>query len=199
MVRIAISVEGETEGRFVAQMLQPHLQKLDIYITAINIKGNVSIDKISGELNKLIHNFDFVTTFYDFYGFRGNAGETKASLEYEILKTIEERYRYRVIPYIQMYEFEALLFSSPDAIWSILQDKDLSDWAETILGEFNNNPETINDSPQTAPSKRLIKKIPSYKKIIHGPNIAKEIGLENICKKCAGFASWLDKIENLAE
>jgi hypothetical protein len=34
------------------------------------MKGNISIDRVSGKLNRLIHNFDFVTTLYDFYGFK---------------------------------------------------------------------------------------------------------------------------------
>jgi hypothetical protein len=29
------------------------------------MKGNISIDRVSGKLNRLIHNYDFVTTLYD--------------------------------------------------------------------------------------------------------------------------------------
>jgi hypothetical protein len=44
------------------------------------MKGNISIDRVSGKLNRLIHNYDFVTTLYDFYGFKGlSDNETKKS------------------------------------------------------------------------------------------------------------------------
>jgi hypothetical protein len=49
------------------------------------MKGNISIDRVSGKLNRLIHNFDFVTTLYDFYGFKGlSDNETKKTLEEKI-------------------------------------------------------------------------------------------------------------------
>jgi hypothetical protein len=34
-----------------------------------------------------------------------------------------------LIPYVQMYEFEGLLFSSPSAIASVLQNDGLESWA----------------------------------------------------------------------
>jgi hypothetical protein len=74
-----------------------------------------------------------------------------------------------------MYEFEGLLFSSPSAMADILQDEKIELWAKNILDQFNGNPELINDSPETAPSKRLA--VTPYRKTTHGPNIVKEIGL----------------------
>ena len=58
------------------------------------------------------------------------------------------------------------------------------------------DPEKINDSPQSAPSKRLQAET-SYIKAVHGPNIAKEIGLDVLREQCAGFNGWLDKLEVL--
>ena len=45
-------------------------------------------------------------------------------------------------------------------------------------------------------SKRLIAKT-SYIKTVHGPEIAKEIGLDVLRKKCIGFGRWLDELEIL--
>lgn len=197
MVRIGISVEGTTEERFIKTLLVPHLSKMGIYVTPVSINGNVSVDRIKHELENLAHSFDYVTTFYDFYGFKRKAeGETKTTLEAKIKESIKERLRGKLIPYIQMYEFEGLLFSYPDAIAIVMQQESLSEWANNILIEFNNNPEKINDSPETAPSKRF-EQSTNYRKTTHGPNIAAEIGLTKIRDMCSGFDDWLKQLENL--
>jgi len=78
---------------------------------------------------------------------------------------------------------------------NILQDEKIELWAKNILDQFNGNPELINDSPETAPSKRLA--VTPYRKTTHGPNIVKEIGLENIRNKCQGFDNWIGLLEEL--
>ncbi|MFZ2452493.1 MAG: DUF4276 family protein [Methylovulum miyakonense] len=198
MVRIGISVEGTTEERFIKTLLAPHLSKMGIYITPVSINGNVSVDRVKHELQNLAYSFDYVTTFYDFYGFKRKAeGETKTTLEAKIKESLKKGLRGKLIPYIQMYEFEGLLFSSPEAIAVVLQNGSLSEWASNILMEFNNNPEKVNDSPQTAPSKRL-EQSTNYRKTTHGPNIAAEIGLAKLRNMCTGFDDWLTQLESLA-
>jgi len=198
MVRLGISVEGPTEERFIKILLQPHLSQKDIYVTPVSINGNVSIDRVRHELKNLAYNFDFITTFYDFYGFKGKVeAETKMTLESKIAESIKEDIRGKLIPYVQMYEFEGLLFSSPEAIASVLQGGSLNIWATSILAEFSNNPEKVNDSYETAPSKRL-EKYTNYRKTTHGPNISQEIGLEKMRQMCSGFDDWLTKLEKLS-
>jgi len=195
MVRVGISVEGVTEERFIKISLAPHLAKQAIFLTPVSMGGNVSIDRVRHEINKLI--YCVVTTFYDFYGFkRKQKSETKDSLEAQILESVPKAMREKIIPYIQMYEFEGLLFSSPSTIALVLQQDEIKPWAEVILHQFNGNPELINNSPQTAPSKRLA--TTPYRKTTHGPNIAKEIGLDVLRKKCKGFGDWLSRLEALA-
>ncbi len=69
MVRVCISVEGLTEERFVTQLLVPHYAEKGIFVYPTSIGGKVSIPRIKGELERLAHNHDYVTTLYDFYGF----------------------------------------------------------------------------------------------------------------------------------
>lgn len=69
-------------------------------------------------------------------------------------------------------------------------------WAQGVLAQFDGNPEQINNSPQTAPSKRLIKHT-AYRKTTHGPKIAQTIGIDKIREKCAGFNAWLSQLEAL--
>ncbi len=202
VVRLAISVEGQTEEQFVKTVVTPYLQNLNIYVQAILLGkngGNVSLRRIEKDLNLLANNFDKVTTLYDFYGFSGKEdGETKESLEQKIIACVASPLQNQIIPYLQMFEFEGILFSSPEAIENNINQTGLANWAKTVLDQFNNDPERINDSPHTAPSKRLANKA-NYIKTVHGPNICKEIGLDVLRQRCAGFNSWLSSLEALQE
>ncbi len=196
MVRIGISVEGATEEQFVKKVLAPYLAAKSIFIDPINMGGKVNVDRVKSELRKIAYGFDYVTTFYDFYGFQGlESDDDKLSLENKIKSHVHESVKNKLIPYIQMYEFEGLLFSCPDSMQSQLGEAGVSLWAKNILNKFNNNPEAINNSFETAPSKRLAKKV-SYRKMVHGPNIAEEIGIEKIRSLCPGFDEWLTKLED---
>ncbi|MFV1975095.1 MAG: DUF4276 family protein [Candidatus Scalindua sp.] len=198
MVRLAISVEGQTEERFVQMVIVPYLQRRSIYAVPLRLcsgGGDVYLPRIKKELTHLANSFDKVTTLYDFYGFRGKAGdENKESLEQKIIDCIAAPLREKIIPYVQMYEFEGILFSSPEAIENNIQQTGLADWAKNVLQQFDNDPEKINDSSQTAPSKRLLNET-KYIKTVHGPDIAKEIGLTVLREKCTGFSEWLNKLE----
>ncbi len=201
MVRLAVSVEGQTEERFIKEVIASHLEGGEIYAQPILLGsggGDVSIPRVRKDLINLLGSFDKVTTFYDFYGFRGkDEEESKESLEAKIFDCVKSQSRGRLIPYIQMYEFEGLLFSSPEAIESnILPHKGLSGWARGVVNSFGGRPELINDSEHSAPSKRLEKKT-EYRKTIHGPLVAKEIGLSVLREKCPNFGEWLSKLENL--
>lgn len=200
MVRLAVSVEGQTEERFIKEVIAPYLQDREIYTDPVLLGhsgGNVSIPRIKKDLTKLLRSFDRVTTLYDFYGFRGkDEAESKESLEQKILESVKHS-RGKLIPYVQMYEFEGLLFSSPQAIENnIPPHRGLSDWAQQVVNKFSGNPEEINDSKHSAPSKRLSGKA-RYIKTIHGPDIAGEIGLEVLREKCQGFGKWLSELESL--
>ena len=71
----------------------------------------------------------------------------------------------RFIPYIEMHEFEALLFSDVD----VLAEKTGIDVAQIrIIIEWFDNPEEINDDPVKAPSKRLGTLKSGYRKVAMG-------------------------------
>ena len=74
MTRLGISVEGATEREFVSRLLRPHLARFGVTATAIDLRGNVSLDKIRGVLPALLGGFDRVSTLYDFYRFKGRGG-----------------------------------------------------------------------------------------------------------------------------
>jgi hypothetical protein len=74
---------------------------------------------------------------------------------------------------------------------------------EKTIKSFNGNIEEINDSPQTAPSKRIEKIFKDsnekYNKIFHGVNIVMDIGIETIRSKSKRFDNWIDKLINLGD
>ncbi len=201
LVRLAISVEGLTEERFIRMVMGPYLQERDIYTTPVLLGGNgghVTFPRIKKDLNNLANSFDKVSTLYDYYGFRGKEeNESKATLENKILDCVATPLQARIIPYVQMYEFEGILFSSPEAIENNINQLGLAEWAKTVLQQFGDNPEKINDSKLTAPSKRLLNQA-SYIKTVHGPDIGKEIGIDMLRERCTGFDSWISGLEGLS-
>lgn len=97
----------------------------------------------------------------------------------------------RFLPYIQLHEFEALLFSEPDTFALAFPEAGSAvDQLKAIRTQFE-SPEHIDDGPQTAPSKRIIALLPGYKKTVAGLLIAREIGLAVLRRECSHFDEWV--------
>jgi len=58
-------------------------------------------------------------------------------------------------------------------------------------------PESINETPSGAPSKRIAAHLDRYRKVVHGPLAAADIGLEKLRAACPHFAAWLSWLEGL--
>lgn len=101
----------------------------------------------------------------------------------------------RFIPYIMMYEFEGLLFSNPENFAKGIGQCALVRDFQKIRASFE-TPEHINDSPETAPSKRIIKIVSNYDKPLMGTLAILEIGLDQIRAECALFNHWMNQLEN---
>jgi len=148
-----------------------------------------------------ISNFDYVTSLVDFYGFRGKGDLTRDALEEQIDAAIDRRVhrpqvQSRVFAYVQQYEFEGLLFSDVSAFESELIVPDECVEQLRTIRENVSTPEDINDSSDTAPSKRISSLIPNYNKRIDGPLLAEEIGLETIRRECPRFNAWVTRMES---
>ena len=48
-----------------------------------------------------------------------------------------------------------------------------------------------------APSMRLLAAFPGYQKVVHGVQIAQQVGLQNIQQKCIHFKTWFDQLSAL--
>lgn len=202
MIRLAIAVEGETEEEFVKNVLAGHLRTTGVEPQPIPLGGNITVSKLASEMAKLQWNFDRVTSLVDFYGFRDKGADTPEQLEQRIFQEVDRRVsrswdQSRVFPYIQQHEFEALLFSEVTAFAEAINAPEES-VAELrrICCRFD-TPEDINDSSETAPSKRILGVIPRYKKVVDGSLIAEKMGLNTIRSQCPRFNSWLERLESL--
>lgn len=99
--------------------------------------------------------------------------------------------------HLSLHEFEALLFTGPRELVSVVEDARALPAVEAIGREFP-NPEHINERPDLAPSCRLERIFPKYRKRLHGPNTAARIGIERLRAGCPHFAAWLNQLEAFA-
>lgn len=102
----------------------------------------------------------------------------------------------RFIPFVIMHEFEALLFSDCEAFSRGIGRPDLKIAIQAVRDGFA-TPEEINDSPLTAPSKRVEALIPGYQKPLLGTLAALEVGLIRIRQECPHFGAWLTQLEQI--
>ena len=98
------------------------------------------------------------------------------------------------MPYVVMHEFEGLLFSDPAGFGRGVGRSDLTPSMKAIREDFG-TPEEINDSLDTAPSKRIEGLMPGYQKPLHGLLACQEIGLDAIRRECPQFSDWVDRLE----
>jgi hypothetical protein len=168
--------------------------------------GRVTVERLVKFIACEYHQTDRITTLVDYYGFQNRLQRSKEELEADIRKGIaiattgyDERF---VLPYVQMYEFEGILFSDPNAFeWVEDGWNEQTCLALTQVRQAFSSPEEINDSTETAPSKRILSIFEkgSYSKTEHGPLIAEAIGVDTIREQCPRFDAWVSQIQEWAE
>lgn len=212
---LIVVVEGQTEEEFVNESLRPWLNSHDIFdVRAIKIRtsrdakgGNVSYQKFKSDVTRLLKQEKdvFVTSLIDFFRLPSSFPHYDAArkmidsekrvefLENAIAMDIDSE---RFLPYIQLHEFEALLFTSRLGFESLpnLQRRQFIEINE-IMAAYP-NPELINDNPETAPSKRLKKIYPGYNKVLHGNFVILENTFTALLEKCPRFRNWANAIVN---
>jgi hypothetical protein len=220
MVRVHVLVEGEAEETFAREVLSPYFGPHGIYLLPRRLgkRGHKSgVCKYPRAQREILLTLKqdaraFCTTMFDYYGMppdwpkRKEAGskpfaERGILVEEAMLVDISSQLgggfdRSRFIPYVQMHEFEALLFSDPKVLAGVLE---LTDDApiRRITDQFT-SPEEINDGQQTAPSKRIRGLNPGYAKVLDGVRISQRIGLQTMRTECPHFNGWIQTLEALA-
>ncbi|MCP4219960.1 MAG: DUF4276 family protein [bacterium] len=229
-VEVRIVVEGQTEKTFVRDILAPAMGREGVFLHAAILGkpghkgGDVRFERAAPEImNHLLQRSDtYVSTLFDLYGINSRwpgkaditpndkAGEKARKMETATLSAMKElavsdrykkhnlRIEQRFIPYIAMHEFEALLFSDAEKL-----AQQIGVEAGKIHGILKacEEPEEINDHPDTAPSKRLNsyyrERNEKYRKVAKGKEIAESIGIRTMRAKCPHFDEWLNKFQSL--
>lgn len=210
---LIIIVEGHAEEEFVNGSLRAWLGGQGIHdVRAIKIRtsqtskgGNTDYAKFKNDVLRILKKESnvLVTSLIDYFRLpkrfpkqeeaRKIASPEKrvAFLEESLSSDIASE---RFIPYIQLHEFEALLFADLKGFGALpgITARQLSDIQE-IVGKYP-NPELINDNPQTAPSKRLLTVFPPFKKVLHGNYIILENGFPALLEKCPRFRAWAENL-----
>lgn len=125
----------------------------------------------------------------------GKAIHIEQAIKADICALIPEfRPDLRFLPYIQLHEYEGLLFSDPPTFAAGINQARLSQIFQAVRDRFP-TPEDINDDPLTAPSKRVLDAYPQYRKVLHGTIAAQAIGIETMRRACPHFRDRLDGLE----
>ena len=227
MSELVVIVEGQTEQTFVQQHLQRYLRRYGIMATAIlpgrrkNHGGVPDWDTLRDDVIRTLRTGVYCTTMFDFYGLPYNwPGRTEAArlpyhqradhVEDAISRQIRHAMQghfdeYRFAPYIQLHEFEALAFADVEVLASVMAPVSgkpahvLARKFEEVLEEVGDDPEAINDSYETCPSRRILSIAPRYKKVLHGAIVTGRIGMNTLCDRCRHFSQWIDRLVAMNE
>lgn len=219
MKRIIIICEGQTERDFCKEVLTPYLWQYGITIQTPLIKisggGIVKWDYLRKQAETHLKESSsvFVSTFIDYYGLyekynfpkweEGNKiydiNNRILFLEEAMKKDISESLQHRFIPYLQLHEFEALLFIDLQMFYEQVPKSDLVgiDELKETFAKYS-NPEMINNSKNTSPGHRLERIIKGYKKPLYGHYLAEAIGIQRIRAKCPRFDNWITTLISIS-
>lgn len=219
-IRLYVTVEGQAEKEFADKALKPHLAgyAIDVRprVVVTNRKlgkrgGVLDFKKIRGDVGRLMkqdtHPEARFTTMVDLYAlpseFPGWSEARKKTLPLERVKVLEQALarefgESRFLPFIQLHEFEALLYCDLDELQRRIADSAAG--IKALRSEVGDTaPEDINEGVTTAPSKRIIRHIPIYErnKVRVGAPAAVAIGLDTLRARCPHFGGWLSRLEAL--
>jgi len=219
--RVLILVEGQTEERFVKDVLAPAFWGMELFLTATilatkrvkvgpNFKGGVTnFAKFKNDALRLLNSAGgaLVTTLVDYHGLpadfpgmdsrpaHGSPGQRVTHVENAIAYHFHSPTRF--LPFLVLPGFDAWLFSSPTELpRALIEPRQQTAFAAIRAAVAT--PEQINERPGFAPSQQIQKLFPAYQKTLHGPMTAARIGLERIRAECPHFNDWLTKLEKFA-
>jgi Domain of unknown function (DUF4276) len=216
MKRIIIVCEGETEREFCKNVLAPHLIPHQIFIQAPLIKrsmgGIVRWSILKKEIETHLQEPNvIVSTFIDYYGLfqkfnfpnwtEGekiiNKNDRMDFIETAMKNDIDNSINHRFIPYLQLHEFEGLLFNDIQLFYEQVPKSELIGIEELkkTFADYN-NPEMINNKKETSPSHRLKRIIKGYNKPLYGHYFAEAIGIDKIRAKSPRFNQWIERLIN---
>jgi len=217
-----VIVEGSTEESFVSGPLAEALWPHQVYLTPIIVGvpgqkgGRTNYARVQKDLLRQLKQDPtaYCSTMIDFYGLGPGFPGTPAPAHLSSIQKVEHIERAvkddicaripalrpdsRLILYLSLHEYEGLLFSDPDAFAEALAQPRLAGHLRRVRDNFP-TPEDIDDSPESAPSKRIIAIYPAYRKVIQGTLAARAVGVERMRRECEHFRNWLERLEALPD
>ncbi|MBI1784882.1 DUF4276 family protein [Candidatus Sumerlaeota bacterium] len=219
MIHLHLVVEGQTEETFARDVLAPHLASFGVRARARSVETGRRRRRVyRGGLTTYMNAMRDLkfwmaqdprgesrfTTMFDLYAlpedFPGYDASREIADPYQRVAHLEKSLAddlrdQRFIPYLQLHEFEALLFSDPASFHRYFIHHELRvKKLETQAREFE-SPELINRN--FPPSKRILEQFHGYPKASAGPMIAGFIGMQTIRRRCRHFDGWLTRLEGL--
>jgi hypothetical protein len=222
VTRVSVIVEGPTERSFVQEVLAPCLSEGGIYLTPtiLGVPGHKGGRTNYARLKKDVlrqlkgDRAAYCSTMLDFYGlgrdFPGrplppNLSNVDKVIRLEramnediVAEVPDLRPDVRFLPYLQLHEYEGLLFSDPEAFANAISQSHLTPQFQVIRQSFP-TPEDIDDSPDNAPSKRVSGLCPSYDKVLDGTRAATAVGVAAMLRECPHFRAWVESLERLGD
>ena len=220
MTRVHVVVEGQTEESFLNEVLAPVLWTYQVLLLPILLGphghkgGRVSYARVRKDILARLKQdrAGYCTTMFDFYGLgKGFPGtplppnlsnlakviHLERAMKEDIIAEVSDlRPDVRFLPYLQLHEYEGLLFSDPEAFADGISQSHLSSQFQAIRQSFP-TPEDIDDSPDAAPSKRVLGLCPSYSKVRDGTRAASAVGIKAMRHECPHFRDWVESLVQL--
>ncbi|MEW2116892.1 DUF4276 family protein [Streptomyces sp. NPDC005474] len=217
MITVGVLCEGQTEENMVKQFLGPELLAYGINLVPTILltktaaggpssRGGVSKwSKIERDLRNLLAgtpHWAAVTTLLDYYGLpQGSPGMEDRPLTTSARQRVEHVERRmaecidhsRFIPYLVLHETETWVFAAAEQLGELLDERALAGELKRQADE-KGGPENVNDSPDTAPSKRLLRLCPEYNKTQDGPAAVAYLGLDALRLACPHFDAWISRL-----
>lgn len=218
MRRLLVHVEGQTEEEFVNDVLRPHLVEQGYASVSARLLGSRrqraqrggirSWSSVRKEVERHLRGDPGLRAglLVDYYGLPADwpgrleaaqhgVAERSSLLATQILNALNSDLRSRFFPCVLMHEFETMVFVDPIAA--------AESWGKPQLGaqllmqrQAFQCVEEINDSPLTAPSKRIKAVDPQYEKPLQGLLAVHQIGLSALRASMPSLATWLDNLEH---
>lgn len=214
--QIVLLVEGQTEEAFVNRVLQPHIGVSNAYLTPIVVhtsraadgsasRGGGSWKHYDSFLRTLLSqpHWSMITTLVDYYGYPSDAPQCSCSGMHLQPACVEAREQaiqatlpsdQRFVPFIALYEFETLVIAAGAGAADVLGNAEASKAFKRIVNENDGDAERINNSPATAPSKRVAETIEGYSKVRDGVAIIENV-LDSALIYTPRFDAWISLLK----
>ncbi|MCD5313495.1 DUF4276 family protein [Kineosporia babensis] len=210
-------MEGQTEERFVEQILQPHLnpssefdgfwlQPIVVMTSRTPLgaknRGGGGWSHYDRDLRRLLvqKHWYRIGLLLDYYAYPADAPGVRTAgagrtRHQQLLEALAQKYPDpRFVPGVALHEFETWVIAALLAVRPSLGGPEVHERLQVVAGEHAGDLELIDDGPATAPSKRLKDAWPGYLKTVDGIDALRESGLEKISDDCPVLGNWIRRL-----